>query len=223
MMTFILTVMLVAGSQDPQVAGSRVEEAQAAREEKAQNLKKPERSFLEKGLYEFKERRVMERFKEGRYGFHPLIGGMRSGSGFSAGTSYENGPIRASAEASVRGYKKYELEFTAPRVFSDRFFADFRATRRDYPQERFFGVGGKSRREDRTSYRLEDTSYVGRFGVAAAKHVKVGILAGWAHPRVGPGTDRLVPSIERVFDQDSAPGVTRRNLLLRYSQDKFLR
>jgi outer membrane protein assembly factor BamA len=184
MMSVVLTLMLLSGSEDPQISASRAETAKAAREEKARNLQKPERGFLENALFEFKERRVLERFQEGRYGFHPLVGGLAPRSGLAGGTYYEKGPVRAAAQVSVKGYQKYEVRFTAPKVFTDRFFADFRATHRDYVREPFFGIGENSRVEDLTSYRLEDTNYHGRFGVSLSKKVKAGVHGGWLDPNV---------------------------------------
>jgi hypothetical protein len=197
MLGFMLTLILMGGSQDPVQdpvsEPSRTQQLEEAREQKAGNLQKPTRTFLERGLYEFKERRVMERFQEGFHGFHPILGGIRSGSGFGGGTYIENHGIRASLQGSLKGYQKYEVRFTVPQIISERFFADFRATYRDYSQERFFGSGKESRKEDQTSYRLDDTNYVGRFGFTPAKHVKAGVITGWLETNVGSGRVRGCP------------------------------
>jgi outer membrane protein assembly factor BamA len=205
MTTFMLMMVLLAGSQDPQVAESRTNEVQAAREEKAQDLKPPQRNLIERVIYGIKERRIIERFEQGVHGFHPLVGGLAPGSGLALGTAVEEGPVRVSAQGSLRGFQKYEVQLKAPKVFNDRFFADFRATHRNYPQLHFFGMGEKSRAGDRTSYRLEDTNYTGRFGFSPARHVQAGVLAGRLLPSVGKGTDPLVPSIEKVFDTAGLP------------------
>ena len=149
----------------------------------------------------------MERFQEGFHGLHPILGGIRSGSGFGGGTYVEAEGVRASGQVSIKGYQKYEIRFTAPRIYNDLFFADFRATHRNYPQERFFGIGQNSRKQDETNYRLEDTNYVGRFGLQPVKHVKAGVLAGWLDTNVGKGTFQRRPSIEQVFGADNTPAL----------------
>jgi outer membrane protein assembly factor BamA len=207
MLGLMMSLALMMGFQDPAGEPSRAATFEEARQEKAENLTKPTRTFLERALQNFKEKRAMERFQEGFHGFHPIIGGIRSGSGFGGGTYVETEGVRASGQVSIKGYQKYEVRFTAPRVYSDLFFADFRATHRNFPQERFFGIGQNSRKEDETNYRLEDTNYLGRFGLKPAKHVKAGFLAGWLDTNVGSGTSQLKPSIEQVFQADDAPAL----------------
>jgi len=207
MLSMMMTLALMMGFQDPSGEPSRAAAVEEARQQKAENVQQPTRTFLERALHEFKERQLLERFQQGFHGFHPIIGGIRSGSGFGGGTYVETEGFRASGQVSVRGYQKYELRFTAPRVYSDRFFADFRATHRDFPQERFFGIGQNSRKEDQTSFRLEDTNYVARFGFKPEKHVKAGVLAGFLKTNVGSGTYSRSPSIEQVFGSVDAPGL----------------
>src|SRR5262245_13855206 len=207
MLGLMMTLALMLGLQDPSNEPSRADLLQDARQEKAENLVKPTRTFMERALHEFKERRIMERFQEGFHGFHPLVGGIRSGSGLGGGTFVETEGVRASGQVSLKGYQKYEIRFTAPHVFSDRFFADFRTTYRNFPQERFFGIGQKSRKEDQTSYRLEDTNYVGRFGFKPAQHIKAGLMAGWLETNVGSGTFLRSPSIEQVFGAGDTPAL----------------
>src|SRR5262245_31186389 len=125
MLGIMMTLLLAMGLQEPSNEPSRADALQQAREEKAGNLQKPTRKFLERGLQEFKDRRLMERFQEGFHGFHPIIGGIRSGSGFGGGTYVETEGVRLSGQASLNGYQKYELRFTAP-LPGDLLFADFR-------------------------------------------------------------------------------------------------
>jgi outer membrane protein assembly factor BamA len=207
MLGLMMTLVFMMALEDLPTEPSRANALQQARQEKASHLQKPARGFLERGLQQFEERRVIERFYEGFHGFHPLLGGIRSGSGFGGGTYVEREGIRAAGQVSVKGYQKYELSMVAPPFVNDLMFADFRATHRDLPQERFFGIGTNSRQEDETSFRLKDTNYVGRLGFTPAKHVKIGALAGWLQASAGSGTYRQSPSIEQVFDSAGAPGI----------------
>src|SRR5262249_32127854 len=161
MLHAMLTFVLFLGSQDPRAqteqaspaetaTESRVEQAHQARVAKAQDLHTPSRNFLDRALNKIEEDRLIQRFQAGFHGFHLTVGGMPPGSGFALGTAFENHGVRASTQRSLNGYQKHELEFTDAWFFRDRFFADFKATYRDYPQMQFYGVGSASRLEDRT-------------------------------------------------------------------------
>ena len=198
MLALLLTLMMVP--QETAGEPTRAEELQQAREEKAQHLQAPKRSKLEAGLHEFKERRIMERFQAGFNGFHPLIGGLKPGSGFALGTSYDlTKKLRASAQFSFKGYKKYEVVYSTPRFLSDRVFAEVRTTYRDYPQETYFGRGNNTRSEDKAVYGLEDKSVNGLIGVRLRKNVKVGAQLGWVDTSISKGTTSLHPSVVDTF------------------------
>ena|SRR2546428_7074924 len=83
MLLLMLMLTLASGPQDQSDEPTRAEEFRLARESKAQTLEPPGRTNLEKALYAFQERRLMERFQEGLHGFHPLVGGMHTGSGLA--------------------------------------------------------------------------------------------------------------------------------------------
>jgi hypothetical protein len=206
MLPLMLALMLFAGAQEAADEQSRAQELRAARDSKAQNLRPPTRTFVENGLFEFKERRIMERFQAGLFGFHPLVGGMQTGSGFALGTSYSKDGFSASSQGSLNGYQKHEVRFSIPRLLNDRVFADIRTTYRNYSQEDFFGTGSDSRAEDRTNYRLEDFSYGGEVGVHLSEHVKAGTHLRWIETNVGEGTDRRFPSVGGVVDASDVPG-----------------
>jgi outer membrane protein assembly factor BamA len=209
MQGLVMSLVLIMGMQEQvsdSAEASRAAAFEQARREKAGNLQAPKQTFLEKGLQEFKDRRIMERFSEGFHGLHPIVGGLRTGSGFGGGTFIETEGIRASAQASIKGYQQYDLRVTAP-LKSEFLFSEFRATYRNFSQERFFGVGPDSRKENQTTYRLEDTNYVGRFGVAPTKRVKAGVFAGWLETNVGKGTSRRSPSIETRFEPGEVPAL----------------
>jgi len=201
-----LSLFLLMGFQEGPDEPTRTEVLEAARQEKASDLKPPSRGPLERALNEFKERRVLERFQAGYKGLHPLLGGLRTGAGFGAGTSVEKDGFRVSAQVSIRGYQKYEVGYKLP-IDSDLFFADLRATYRNFTQERYFGTGPDSKEQNQTSYRMEDINYVGRFGITPAKHIKAGVLSGWLGTSVGSGTSRFVPSIETVFSSPNTPAL----------------
>jgi outer membrane protein assembly factor BamA len=219
MLALMLTLMLVP--QEPSIERTRTEELQQAREEKAQHLEAPKRSFLETGIHEFKERRIMERFQAGFNGFHPLIGGLKPGSGFALGTSYDiTNQLKASAQYSFKGYKKYEVVYSTPRFLNDRLFAEVRTTYRDYPQETYFGRGNNTRSEDEAVYGLEDRSVNGLVGIRLRKNVKAGGQLGWVDTTISKGTTSLHPSVVETFNPttltafDNSPAYLRAGAFL---------
>jgi outer membrane protein assembly factor BamA len=179
MLKLALTLTLISGADEPAAPVSRAAQVRQMRETKALNLKEPTRPFLEKALYEFKERRVLEQFQEGWYGFHPLLGGMPTGAGFAVGTAYEKGNFGASAQVSLNGYRKYEASLSIPNLPTDRLAGEVRVTHRDFPEERFFGIGRQSDTGDRSTYHLRDTAYEGRLSYRLTDHVTAGALGGW--------------------------------------------
>jgi outer membrane protein assembly factor BamA len=189
-MLALMLTMLMVPTQDATIELTRADELRAAREEKAQHLEPPTRGFLEKALYDLKEKRIVERFQAGFAGFHPLVGGMKTGSGFALGASREiTKGLHASAQASFKGYQKYELVFSRENLGKGRFFTEVRSTYRNYPQETFFGVGNETRSEDRSTFRLEDRAIGGKAGVRVSEDVKVGAHTSWFKTTVAETED----------------------------------
>jgi hypothetical protein len=209
MLLLMLTLVLASGSEQaeqPTDQPSRAQELQVARENKAQSLVAPRRSFLERKLYQIKEQRIMERFQNGFAGFHPRIGGMRTGSGFALGSVYTKGSLNTSAQVSFKGYQKYEVRYSADQFLGSRYFADARATYRNYTQESFYGEGNNTRSADRANYRFEDSYYGGEAGIRLKEHVKAGGHLGFLKTNVGTGTSLLYPAVEKAFDTKNLPG-----------------
>ncbi|MBI3697691.1 MAG: BamA/TamA family outer membrane protein [Acidobacteria bacterium] len=201
-------------SQVQAAAGPRLEQWAALRERKAEQLRPPERSGIEKFLYNFRERRVMERFAAGWNGFHPKFGGMHTGSGFAAGPEYRRERLlggvldfRVSGALSTKRYEKFEFQIGMPRLLNEHLFLDFAATSRNYPREPFYGLGPKSLKKDRTSFRLEDTTYLGTFGVRWRRWLSTGIRGGIIASNTGRGKDPRFPSTERLFHSADAPAL----------------
>src|SRR4030095_5760883 len=96
-----------------------------------------------------------------------------------------------------------------PRLANDHVFLSFNFRQRNFPQEDFFGIGSDSVEEDRTNYRLEDTQYSTSVGVRPVKKLAIGALAGILNTNTAPGTDKLFPSVERVFNETTAPALDK--------------
>src|SRR6185295_8773680 len=81
------------------------------------------------------------------------------------------------------------------------------AAHRDYPEEDFFGIGPDSAREDQTSYAIQSDRIGGRVGVRPAPIVLAGGELEYLNPRLGRGKNTSVPSIDQLFDSNTAPGL----------------
>jgi outer membrane protein assembly factor BamA len=195
---------------------TRAARLQQQREAKSKQLQPYKRSGLESVLFELKDRRVMERYQAGYKGFHPMLGGMTTGSGFALGTQFRKSDIangilnfQMAGQASFAGYQKYQLGLSAPSLAKSRVLMSFHSVQSNFPQEDFFGVGSDSATEDRSSYRLETTEYSGRIGVRPFRKLELGAQGGVLNTNVGHGTDVRFPSVEELFSAEDTPGLDR--------------
>jgi len=164
--TTIIAALLLVTPWNLLASDTRAERLQEQRLTKSQNLRPPERSSFERFFYDVKQRRILERYQAGFVGFHPLIGGLSTGSGWAMGTHFRKTEIleglldfSASAQASFAAYQKYEMSIEAPLLANEHLSLSFHFRQRNYPQEDFFGIGSESEEKNRTSFRLEDTQY----------------------------------------------------------------
>ncbi len=202
---------------------SRANEIEAARREKMQKLHPEVPARAEQALIYFKEHKVLERTTSGIAGFRVKFGGVVSGGGFAVGPEYlrrdladGNLIFRTAAQASIRKYQRYDLQFTAPHFARNKMFFDFFSVYHNYPGINYYGPGPDSKRTSRTDFRLEDTSIDGAVGVQPLPHLKLGVSGGYLFVNVGPGGDSRFASAEQVFTPAQAPGIDRQSNFVRY-------
>jgi len=207
----ILICAVSSAAQEPDTREGRLLQQRQA---KASQLRPPEKHGLESALFEIKDRRLIERYQAGYKGFHPMLGGLSTGSGFALGAQYLRSgfannslDFSASGQASFVGYQRYRLGLSAPRLADRHLALSFDFTQNNAPQEDFYGVGAGSLESARANYRLETTEYAVKAGVRPVTHVELGVLGGFFNTNVGHGTDSRFPSVEEVFSPVNAPGV----------------
>ena len=88
-----------------------------------------------------------------REGFYPKLGSLTIGSGFAYGLGFRDrdlfenkGALDIWAAASIRSYWAAEARLTFPELAGRRLPLETWVSRRDYPQENFFGIGPDSNR-----------------------------------------------------------------------------
>jgi len=194
----------------------------STRNEKAQALKPDEPSRTERALLAFREKKVPERVSAGIGGFRLKLGGLVQGGGSALGPEYYREDLadgnllfRSAAQASIKGYQRYDLQFSAPRVAKDKLFFELFAVHHDYPGINYYGPGPDSKKSSRTDFRIIDTSLDGMFGIQPIKHLKLGVSSGYLWAALGPGKDRRFASTDKVFTPAEAIGSDARPDFLR--------
>jgi hypothetical protein len=146
-------------------------------------------------------------------GWYPRLGGMTRGSGFALGPGYRThvmgGPIFVdlSAGLSIKGYQAADANVRWLQAFGERvqLWTDFRYEH--FPQEDFYGMGLESARENETSYEFDSTDISVRGLIKPVPWLQLGTTLGYLRPEIGSGSDKGVPSIERLFADSDAPGL----------------
>ncbi len=149
-------------------------------------------------------------------GFSPIIGGLPFDSGFALGLEYRKsslggGPFdfRAKAIGSIKKYEFLEAAIAAPRFAGGLLFAEVVVRYRNYPEEDFWGLGAKSWRDRRTTFRLEDIDYAASIGIRPKRWLEIGVVGGVLNANSGPGKDKDWPSIEQRFASGEVPALDR--------------
>lgn len=204
-----LTPVLVTAQQ------TRAELLEQQRAERARQLQPYVPSKLEKGLLYLENKRILERLGAGLSGIYPRIGGFTTGSGFAlgAGVRYalpgtDSFEVDVSGAASTKGYQALDFRVRAPALLAGRLELDGGTRWWDYTQEDYFGLG-ESDRGNRTSYRYEALLVNMAARVRVNRWFSVGEEVGYLRPDISSGTDTRMPSIEEVFSDEEAPGLTR--------------
>jgi outer membrane protein assembly factor BamA len=207
----VLLVWLISGATYAQEPATRAEADRARREQKAATAQEYRPNVFERTMKFFEEKGV---FLLDREGFYPKLGSLAVGSGFAYGAGFrdrdlfnDNGRLDLWAARSIRGYWATEARMTLPRLASNHLYVESWVGRRDYPEEDYFGLGPSSNRSDRTSYAIQSNHVGARLGVRPFSKALFGGGIEYLTPRLGPGQDRRVPSIEQIFDPGTAPGL----------------
>jgi hypothetical protein len=206
----------VAFAQEP---ATRAEIDRKAREEKAAQTTPYESNRLERAL-NLVERRSL--FLTNREGFYPKLGSLTVGSGFAYGAGFRHrrlfehkGALDLWGAASIRRYTAAEARLTFPRLANNRLHLETWASRRDYPEEDFYGLGPDSNRANRSDYAIRTNRFGGRVGVRPLGVALVGGGVEYLQPRLGSGKDPRFPNVTDVFAPAQLPGIESRADFLR--------
>lgn len=218
-MKLLLGVSIVAMTA---VAQTRTSEIESARDGKTAALVPESVSRVEALMLEVKQRKLIERLTAGYNGVRVTIGSMATGSGFAIGPELvreelAGGKLRldASAMFSTRQWQKFQAGIAMPRAAGGRLALRAEAIRRDYRSLEFYGSGPESARGARSVYRLVDTTLQGSAGLTPARNVRFGGTLGGLWTNVHAGRHDDLANTGSLFNEASAPGITRQAWFLR--------
>jgi hypothetical protein len=183
LLPFLLIVMALISIFEPPCWGqeTRTEEIEQQQEKKAAVAKPDEPSKTEKALTWFEDGDTLERLTAGSHGLNLRLGGLVQGSGFALGPEYRlntdflggGSGFLVGAQLSTKLYQKYYTRYAMPNLAGGHIFFDFNGAHRNYSQIDYFGPGPHSSKDNRTDYRLEDTTVDGSLGVKPVKQLNL--------------------------------------------------
>jgi outer membrane protein assembly factor BamA len=151
---------------------------------------------------------------QGADGPQIVLGGMRSGQGFSLGIGYRRRDLwrdRLGYRATFRGTKNLayllDLDVDFKSLRSERSFVNWYTKYESSPRLDYYGQSNDSNESDRTSYLLEDLTTDVNAGFEPVRFLRLGLTGGFMDVHTGPGKRGGVPSIEERFDSTTAPGL----------------
>ena len=149
---------------------------------------------------------------------HPLVGGVAPGGGLGVGIGYATPKSQewfhdASTMVTLNRFWSVEGE-TGRQTQRSRLgvFGEVRHMSR----LGFFGIGPGSRREDRTNFRLRETTVGAKGWVRPRAAVRIGGYAEIYSPQLGSGASPSLLSIEDVFHPSDVPALQDDPVFARY-------
>jgi hypothetical protein len=121
------------------------------------------------------------------------------------------------AAASIRKYWALEARALFPELAGGRIVAEAVGSLREYPQEKFYGLGPDARRDDQSTFLLRTARAAGRAAIKLAPVVSIGGGLDYLTPRIGRGRASASPPTEELFTAASVPGLSGRADFLRSS------
>ena len=216
LLPFVLASLLLAAIGAAQQPTTRAEEIERQRRDKQARLWPERESPLVEQVNKLVERGLYEGLESGKgaNGVQIVMGGMRSGQGVSVGVGYRRSDIwhdrfamRGTARVTPLLAYLFDLQLDFQSLQKDWFFLDFYTKYEYSPQMDFYGQGGDSLEEARTSYVFEDFATDFRLGFNFTDSLRAGFTIGGLAVHTGTGKRSGFPSTDEIFDSETAPGL----------------
>jgi hypothetical protein len=147
--------------------------------------------------------------------WHPFLNKAYPGGGFTLGVGYAKhvspyNMLDVRGSYTIKGFKRFEAEFTAPRLFQRRGSLSLLGGWREATQVRFYGLGTNTSLNDRTDFSFRQPYGSAMLDFWPARRLLMfrgGVeLSEWAqHPTKG-----TFPSVETKYTPATLPGLGAR-------------
>lgn len=214
----VLTAVALLMALAPATASAqetRAAQLERMRAEKATRLAPYEPGTIEKALLWVERVDPLSKltphnglFLEYGYTNRPLGAGMAVSGGYRHDFFARRARVELEGGISIRNYQLLRADVSMPYLFDERLEIGVRGSYRHDPQEDFYGLGAGSRKEDRVSFLLDSREIQARAVVRPLPWLSMGVRSGLLNPSIGRGTDARFPSLEELFTEAEAPGLT---------------
>lgn len=205
------TMTGTARAQEPQQAAPTREAAiEQAQQQKAAALHPYEPSAGERLM-----NKAEDIFVNGGLRWHPFMQNAYAGGGFALGLGYRGfvspyNTLDVRGSYSIAGYKRGEMEFSAPHLFHRRGTLTLLGGWREATQVGFYGLGMDTAKDDRTNYDFQQPYGSATLTIWPARKILMlqgGVEYSQWSLRGGKGT---FPSIETLYSSSTLPGIGTR-------------
>jgi len=206
-------------AQEP---ATRAEQVGRERREKAKTLEAEVPPKAERIVDKFTNEEMLEKIFGRVPGFRLRVGQLVTRSGFALGPEYHRPDLlggtlifRTGISASLRRYYKVDAYLGIPRVFGNPVSWELYAKHLDAPRMDYYGPGRESRKQGRSNFRLEETSFDFRAAWKARRSFQIGLTGGVLDINVGPGKDLRFISTDLQYTPAQTPGIQEQTNFLR--------
>jgi len=217
----LITLVLVAAAvpalaqQQPATGATTREETIAAeRNDKVAELWPERTSPIVDRANRLVERGFREGLDSGKGANGPqiVLGGMRSGQGFTAGMGYRRSDLwaerlgyRATGRATLQRAYLFDFNLDFQGLKTERTAVRWYTKYESSPDIDFYGLGNTSPKENHTSFSYDDLTTDVDAAYQALRHLEVGFTTGYLHADSSRGHDDFTP-IDELFPPDQIPG-----------------
>ena len=217
----LITLVLVAAAvpalaqQQPATGATTREETIAAeRNDKVAELWPERTSPIVDRANRLVERGFHEGLDSGKGANGPqiVLGGMRSGQGFTAGMGYRRSDLwaerlgyRATGRATLQRAYLFDFNLDFQGLKTERTAVRWYTKYESSPDIDFYGLGNTSPKENHTSFSYDDLTTDVDAAYQALRHLEVGFTTGYLHADSSRGHDDFTP-IDELFPPDQIPG-----------------
>ena len=205
--------------EPPTVPSTRTDAIAEARADKVAELWPERQSPLVNKVNALVERGVKEGLDSGRgvNGPQIVLGGMRSGQGFTAGLGYRRSDLwqerlgyRGTARGTFQGAYLFDFDLDFQGLRTERTSLHWYTKFESSPDIDYYGPGNSSPKEAHTSYAYDDLTSDFDAAFEVARHIRLGFTSGYLSTRTARGGDDF-PPIDEAFPADQIPGFGETN------------